>query len=35
MTLFIVAHFPLGIVGQDHPSHMWWTDLLWSALLYL
>jgi len=29
MTLFTVARLPSGIVGQDHPSHMWWTDVLW------
>jgi len=34
MTLFIVARFPLGIVRQDHPSHMLWTAVLWSTLLY-
>jgi len=35
MTLFTVARFSLGIVGQDHPSHMLWTAAPWSALLRL
>jgi len=35
MTLFIVARFPLGIVGLDFPSQMLWTAVLWTALLYL
>jgi len=35
MTLFYVARFPLGIVGLDFPSHMLWTDVLWTALLFL
>jgi len=34
MTLFIVARFPLGIVGWDLPSQMLWTAVLWSALLW-